>query len=54
MTHTVIDRRRLSEDYVEPPSEVCRICGSTTVHTREYNKPTMDCINYLRSKIKDK
>ena len=51
--YTVIDKRRLNNpDYEEEPTEVCRVCGSPEVHTREYNKPTMKCIEYLRSLTK--
>jgi hypothetical protein len=46
MSYTVNDKRGK-----EPPKENCRVCGSTEVHSKEYNKPTMDCIKYLRSKI---
>jgi hypothetical protein len=44
MTYTVNDRRGQ-----EKPTEVCRVCGSKDTHSREYNKPTMDCIKYLRA-----
>lgn len=33
--------------------EVCRVCGSLTVHVREYRKPTMDCIEFLRCRINE-
>lgn len=46
MSHTIIDKRG-----VEPPKEPCRVCGAPVIHSREYNKPTMDCIKYLRGKI---
>ena len=46
MSYKVVDKRGK-----EPEKEVCRVCGSTTVHSKDYNKPTMECINYLRSKI---
>jgi len=35
------------------PEEVCRVCGCEKVHSKEYNKPTMECIKYLRLKITD-
>ena len=31
----------------------CRVCGSSDVHSKRYNLPTMDCIKYLRSIISD-
>jgi len=46
----MIDKRRFSSNY---SGEVCRCCGSNDVHTREYNKPTMECIEYLRKQISD-
>lgn len=41
-----IDRR-----YNPKPKPVCRVCGSLHIHSEEYNKPTIDCIEYLRSII---
>ena len=32
--------------------EVCRVCGSKEVHTKQYNHPTMKCIEHLREEIK--
>lgn len=32
-------------------TEACRVCGCSLVHSREYQKPTMDCIRFLRDKI---
>lgn len=32
----------------DKPQEACRVCGSQEVHSMEYNKPTMDCIEYLK------
>ena len=46
MNYKINDRRGK-----EPPKEVCRICGSPQIHSREYGNPTMDCIRYLRSII---
>lgn len=43
--HNVIDKR--GTDYKEP-KEVCRVCGSETVHTRDYGRPTTECIKYLK------
>jgi len=48
--YTIIDRRGMNEGQ-EHPDEVCRVCGSKTVHSKQYGKPTMDCINYLNKKI---
>jgi len=47
MPYTVIDHR------TEPktPPEACRVCGAPTVHTKNYNQPTMDCIRHLRSQL---
>ena len=42
------DKRKNSDDY---SGEVCRVCGCRDVHTKLYNKPTMDCISYLREEI---
>lgn len=47
--YTVHDRRFKKE---EEPQEVCRVCGSPQVHSREYNHPTMGCIEFLRSLAK--
>ena len=44
--YTITDKRG-----VEEPKEVCRCCGSTEVHTKQYNKPTMECIIYYRKQI---
>jgi hypothetical protein len=43
--YTVNDRRGGANP---EPAEVCRVCGCSVVHAREYNKPTMGCIEYLR------
>lgn len=40
--YTIIDRRG---------GEPCRVCCSQDCHSREYNKPTMECIKYLRGEI---
>ena len=61
MSYTVTDRRNpeLVAEYTvidkrgqEPAKEVCRVCGAPIetkgTHSLEYNKPTMDCIKYLR------
>lgn len=47
----MVDKRRWSKDY---SGEVCRVCGSRDVHSRDYDKPTMDCINYLKDEIKQR
>jgi hypothetical protein len=44
--YTVIDKRGENKD--KKPPEVCRVCGSLVVHTKDYNKPSMDCIKFLR------
>jgi hypothetical protein len=33
--------------------EVCRVCASKDVHTRDYNKPTMACVNHLWERIRE-
>jgi hypothetical protein len=41
----------------EPDVEPCRVCGAPgdpQPHTREYNKPTMKCIEYLRNQARGK
>ena len=49
--YTVIDKRGQ-----EPTKEVCRVCGAPIevkgTHSLQYNKPTMDCIKYLRNQSK--
>lgn len=47
-SYTVRDRRGGKNG---EPAEACRACGSATVHTREYNQPTMDCIRDLRGQV---
>jgi hypothetical protein len=45
----VIDRRGQ-----EPTREACRTCGAPgdpEPHTRDYNSPTMKCIQHLRAEI---
>jgi hypothetical protein len=44
--YTVNDRRG-----VEDPKPTCRVCGAPEEHSKEYNKPTMDCIKHLRKEI---
>ncbi len=44
--YTIIDRR-----FEKKPKEVCRVCGAEEVHTKQYNQPTMKCIEYLRLQI---
>ncbi|MFA5071117.1 MAG: hypothetical protein WC511_01980 [Candidatus Pacearchaeota archaeon] len=51
MAYTINDRRHNSAK--KEATEACRVCGSSEVHTREYNKPTMLCIGYLRQTISD-
>ena len=46
-SYTIKDKRGMDE-----AKEVCRVCGSSTVHTRVYNLPTMKCILFLRDRIK--
>lgn len=45
----VINDRRGSNPGVI--AEACRVCGAPEIHTRAYNQPTMDCIQYLRTEI---
>ena len=49
-SYTVTDRRGVDK---EEPRLPCRVCGSSVEHSREYNKPTMDCVLYLRQLIVD-
>lgn len=44
--YTIIDRRSSSGG-----GDPCRVCCGSDCHTQEYNKPTMDCIRYLRSEV---
>ena len=48
--YTITDRRGMQEGQ-EHPDEVCRVCGSKTVHSKTYGQPTMDCISYLKNTI---
>jgi len=48
MEYTINDKRFKDEE----PLEVCRVCGSREVHTREYNIPTMKCIEHYRELLK--
>ena len=49
--YTITDRRGM-ESGQEHPEEVCRVCGSKVVHSKQYGKPTMECIKYLKDQIK--
>lgn len=49
MAYTINDRRHNSAK--KEATKACRVCGSSEVHTREYNKPTMLCIEFLRAQI---
>lgn len=49
--YTITDKRGMSENQ-EHPDEVCRVCGSKTVHTKNYGHPTTDCIKFLQGKIR--
>jgi hypothetical protein len=33
--------------------ETCRVCGSKEVHSTQYNRPTMDCVEFLRQCMSD-
>lgn len=44
--YTINDRRDEKKS-----EEVCRVCGSPQVHSKEYGKPTVNCIEYLRTII---
>ena len=46
MVYTVTDKRGQ-----DTPQEVCRVCGSSDVHSKEYNSPTMECIEHMRNRI---
>jgi formate dehydrogenase maturation protein FdhE len=48
MAYTINDKRGKEE-----PKEACRVCGSADAHSKVYNKPTMDCVKYLRAKIQE-
>lgn len=48
-THRVIDRR--GKDWLKH-REACRCCGAGTVHTQDYNKPSPECIKFLRETIR--
>lgn len=48
--YTITDRRGMKEGQ-EHPDEVCRVCGSNEVHSKEYGKPTMECITFLQNQI---
>jgi hypothetical protein len=45
--YTITDRRGMS-DGQEHPEEVCRVCGSKEVHSKNYGRPTMECVRYLQ------
>lgn len=44
--YTIIDKRG-----AEPLRLLCRVCGSSVEHSKDYNKPTMACINWLKDQI---
>jgi hypothetical protein len=46
--YQVIDKRGENK----APAEVCRVCGSSEVHSGKYNDPTMGCIMHLRKQEK--
>lgn len=48
--YAVRDRRGGKD---QEPKEACRVCGSSEVHTRDYNQPTMKCIEHLRDKCSE-
>ena len=45
--YTITDRRGLGNGQ-ERLGEICRVCGSKEVHSKNYNTPTMECIKYLQ------
>jgi ribosomal protein L37E len=45
MSYTINDKRGKDK---EETLEVCRFCGSRTVHTREYGSAKQECAEYLR------
>ncbi len=49
-SYTIVDKRGMNEGQ-EHPEEICRVCGSQEVHSKEYGKPTMDCIKYLKDQV---
>lgn len=52
MSFTVTDKRA-SAGYVEV-KPVCRCCGSTTEHVKEYNKVSLECVAEFRRIIAEK
>lgn len=44
---------RKNKEVSEKKAEVCRVCGCKTVHSPQYNYPTMSCIVYLRGIIEE-
>lgn len=51
--YTIIDRRgyTIIDRSSSGGGDPCRVCCGPDCHTQEYNKPTMDCIRYLRSEV---
>lgn len=47
--YKVLDKRGEEKDKTLP----CRVCGCPIEHSKDYNKPTMECIKYLRGKISE-
>ena len=47
MPEYVINDRR----GIDPPQQVCRVCGGIPAHSLDYNKPTMDCVYHLRDQM---
>lgn len=47
----ISDYRAMSPNREDRHKPVCRVCGSTDEHSKTYNTPTMDCVNYLRDKV---
>lgn len=48
-SYTINDRRGLElKDGQECMDEVCRVCGSQEVHSKEYGRPTLECVRYLK------
>ncbi len=48
--YTITDRRGMKEGQ-EHSDEVCRVCGSKEVHSKQYGKPTTECITFLKNQI---
>lgn len=46
-----MDNKEEIKENKKEKTEVCKVCGSKAVHSRQYSFPTMSCIVYLRGII---